>query len=89
MDPLSALSVAAAAVQFLDFAVSKCRYVKRLYDEADNGVLNNAAFKSTAEDFLKFSEALSNRQRFSSGSDGHAGEEAEDVGVHGGSLVAD
>ncbi|KAK4216729.1 hypothetical protein QBC37DRAFT_453547 [Rhypophila decipiens] len=40
MDPLSALSIAAAAVQFIDFAQQRCRDVRKLYDLGDESLLH-------------------------------------------------
>lgn len=56
MDPVSALGVAAAVVQFVDFATKRCRDVLNLYETGDTSFFKGVAFDLTARDFVDFSE---------------------------------
>jgi hypothetical protein len=79
MDPLSALSLAASVVQFVEFAAGRCRDVKRLYDAGDDSLLKVAAFSATSHSFDEFSAMFRERQKFLGVGTG-SGEEAEAVG---------
>jgi hypothetical protein len=63
MDPVSALGVAAAVVQFVEFATKRCRDVLSLYETGDTALFNSVAFHQTARDFLDFSEDFKTTQK--------------------------
>jgi hypothetical protein len=78
MDPVSALGVAAAVVQFVEYATKACRKVRKLYNTLSQDDLGNIAFEETALDFVEFSTVF--RARLPS--DGDAGEWRDEVILH-------
>ncbi|KAI1872897.1 hypothetical protein JX265_004727 [Neoarthrinium moseri] len=62
MDPISALGIAAAVVQFVQFATKRCRDVQKLYETGDTSLLQGIAFDSIATDFLHLSAGFEHRQ---------------------------
>ncbi|KAI4599045.1 hypothetical protein KJ359_002462 [Pestalotiopsis sp. 9143b] len=62
MDPVSALGVAAAVVQFVEFATKRCRDVLDLYETGNISFSKGVAFDHTARDFLDFSEDFKRAQ---------------------------
>ncbi|KAK4225658.1 hypothetical protein QBC38DRAFT_482429 [Podospora fimiseda] len=64
MEPLSALGIAAAVVQFLDYATKKCRTVQHLYNEGEGALFKEIAFEQVAGDLVEFSSLLRSRSRF-------------------------
>ncbi|KAH6986905.1 hypothetical protein EDB80DRAFT_176381 [Ilyonectria destructans] len=74
MDPLSALGLAAAVIQFINFATEKCRNVQQLYETGERSLIQAIAFERTAKDFINFSTLLRNRERFG-GQHGHLSNE--------------
>lgn len=66
MDPASALGIAAAVVQFVDFATSRCRDVLKIYETGDTTFIRGAVFEHTARDFHDFSADLRNPQNVGS-----------------------
>jgi hypothetical protein len=78
MDPASALGIAAAVVQFVDFATKRCRDVLKMYETGDTTFFRGAVFEHTARDFLDFSADLRETQNM--GSITHVGHKmADDV----------
>ncbi|KAK3986477.1 hypothetical protein QBC44DRAFT_384058 [Cladorrhinum sp. PSN332] len=75
MEPLSALGIAAAVVQFLDYASKKCRTVQQLYNAGEGVLFKELAFERIADDFVEFSTLLRSRSRFGS----HENDEAIDA----------
>ncbi|KAF3024723.1 hypothetical protein E8E14_000784 [Neopestalotiopsis sp. 37M] len=66
MDPASALGIAAAVVQFVDFATRRCRDILKIYETGDTTFIRGAVFEHTARDFLDFSADLRNPQNVGS-----------------------
>ncbi|KAH9906239.1 hypothetical protein F4778DRAFT_725077 [Xylariomycetidae sp. FL2044] len=62
MDPISALGVAAAVVQFFDFTTKKCLKVQELYTIGKRAMVSDLALKTTAADFVKFSELIKSKK---------------------------
>jgi hypothetical protein len=77
MDPVSALGIAAAVVQFVEYAAKACRKVKRLYETLDEDNFGNIAFEKTALDFVEFSTVFKARLP----SDGDAGKSNDEVNL--------
>ena len=69
MDPVSALGVAAAVVQFVEFATKRCRDVLNLYETGSTSFFKGVAFDHTARDFLGFAEDFKRSQKLKAVSD--------------------
>lgn len=54
MEPLSALSIAAAVIQFVDFATKTCKEVNKMLDSHSLGALQEASFAKVAADLVGF-----------------------------------
>lgn len=78
MEPLSALGIAAAVVQFLDYATKKCRNLQQLYNSGEGVLFKEVAFEQVAGDFVEFSSLLRSRNRFG-GPGMHSDEENDKV----------
>jgi hypothetical protein len=80
MDPLSALGIAAAVVQFIDFSTKICKKIHRILQHGSPSMLQEGMFRATAVDLSAFSHDFTRRKKFSCGlpvsSDLEANEEA-------------
>jgi hypothetical protein len=67
MDPLSALGVAAAVIQFIDFSMKTCKKIHGIIQHGSPSMLQEGIFRATAIDFSAFHRDFGRRKKFSSG----------------------
>lgn len=63
MEPISALEVAAAVVQFVEFATKRLRDVQKLYETGDSSLLKSTSFEHVARDLVGFAADFQQTQR--------------------------
>ncbi|TGJ82707.1 hypothetical protein E0Z10_g6051 [Xylaria hypoxylon] len=68
MEALAALGIAAAAIQFFDFAAQTCNTVSKVLDNGSDGCVEQVSFASIVLDLDRFSSSLKRRQRFANAS---------------------
>ena len=79
MDPLSALGIAAAVVQFVDYATRTCKRVYSVLQADSGGMLEQASFEAITNEMLAFHESFMKRRRFTGG-ENEALRENDEVG---------
>lgn len=66
MEALAALGVAAAVLQFVDFADRTCKDVQKIINEGDEAIVQQLTFERVIVDLGNFLASFKNRERFSS-----------------------
>lgn len=64
MEALAALGVAAAVIQFVDFAHQTCNVVKHALEDGADSRLQQISFASTLDDFKVFLKSLKGQEKF-------------------------
>ena len=70
MDPLTALSLAANVIQFVDFAYKLVSGSKEIYNSASGLTAENDVLETIAQDVWKFTEQIPNSSQYGSSNAG-------------------